>query len=59
MLCVSGGEGINVVDDVINEVGKCGARGRERALAREREKERERERERIYIYIILYLVIFP
>ena len=40
MVCVSGGEGINVVD-VINEVEKCGARGR----------VRESWREKIYMYI--------
>ena len=34
MVCVSKGEGINAVDDVINEVEKCGARGRDRELAR-------------------------
>ena len=36
VVCVSEGEGINVMDDVINEVDKCGVRGRERALAGEK-----------------------
>ena len=36
VVCVSEGEGINVLDDVINEVEKCGARGKERALAGEK-----------------------
>ena len=35
-VCVNEGEGINVADDVINEVEKCGVRGRERALVREK-----------------------
>ena len=37
VVCVSEGEGINVVDDVINEVDiKCSARGKEKALAGEK-----------------------
>ena len=34
MVCVSKGQGINVVSDVINEVDKGGARETERELAR-------------------------
>ena len=33
---MSKGEGINAVNDVINEVDKCGARETERELAREK-----------------------
>ena len=36
VVCVSEGEGINVADNVISEVEKCGARGREKALAGEK-----------------------
>ena len=36
MVCVSEGQGINAVNDVINEVDKCGARETERELARDK-----------------------
>ena len=39
VVCLSESEGINVDDDVINEVDKCGARRKaERALAREKNR---------------------
>ena len=39
VVCLSESEGINVDDDVINEVDRCGARRKaERALAREKNR---------------------